>query len=103
MRPILTKDEVLSLIATMPDKEPLLIDDNRERSTIFKNTLRTRNNDELIIVIKTLYQEKQATSDVNMKLTKADEYIMNTAENQLCEEFAIALNISPAEVVPYIL
>ena len=33
---------------------------------------------------------------------KTDEEIMNTAEKNLYEEFAIALNISPEEVVSYI-
>lgn len=33
---------------------------------------------------------------------KADEEIMKTAEN-LCEEFAVALDISPDQVVSYIM
>lgn len=37
------------------------------------------------------------------KLTKTDEDIMNIAEKQLSEEFAVALDISPDEVLPYIL
>ncbi|HWR43229.1 CarD family transcriptional regulator [Sporomusa sp.] len=103
MRPILTKDEVLSLITSMPEKETFLIDNNRERSITFKAALKTHQDEELIRIIKTLYLEKQAKSVVNKKLTKTDEDIMNTAEKQLYEEFAIALNISPDEVLPYIL
>jgi CarD family transcriptional regulator len=39
---------------------------------------------------------------VEKKLTKSDEDIMSTAERQLYEEFAIVLDISPDEIVPFI-
>lgn len=38
----------------------------------------------------------------DLEIMKTDEEIMNTAEKNLYEEFAIALNISPEEVVSYI-
>lgn len=103
MRSVITKDDVLSLIAAMPGKEPLLFDDKRQRSKDFKAVLKQGNHEEWIKIIKTLYLEKKEKSAVDKKLTKSDEDIMNTAERQLYEEFAIALNISPDEVVFYIL
>lgn len=103
MRPVLTKDEVLSIIATMPEKETLLISSDKDRSSIFKTALKTANNDEIIKVIKTLYLEKEEKSLTNKKLTKVDDDIMKNAERLLNEEFAIALNISPDEVTQYIL
>lgn len=102
MRPLLTKDQVLALIATMPDKETAWVDDLRERTNIFKAALKSHNNEELIKIIKALYLEKQAKAVVNKRLAKTDEDFMNSAEKLLHEEFALALNISPAEVVPYI-
>jgi CarD family transcriptional regulator len=57
---------------------------------------------ERIKIIKTLYLEKEAKSMINKKTTKVDDNIMKTAEGQLNEEFAIAVNISPDEVVNYI-
>jgi CarD family transcriptional regulator len=102
MRPLHTKEEVLSLIATIPEQEPLTIKDKKERSESFKAVLRSGNSKELIKVIKTLHLEKKAKSAVNKKLLKSDEEIMNSAEKQLHEEFAIALNISPDEVSPFI-
>jgi CarD family transcriptional regulator len=103
MRAIITKDDILSLIAMMPEIEPLLIDRGKQRSDTFKAALRTGEKEEWIKIIKTLYLEKQAKSVINKKLTKTDEGIMDRAEKQLYEEFAIALNISPDEVVPFIL
>jgi CarD family transcriptional regulator len=102
MRAVLTKDEVLSLIATMPEKEPFVITNDKDKNTIFKTALKTGKNEERIKVIKTLYLEKEAKSMLNKKLAKVDDDMMKTAEGQLNEEFAIALNISPDEVVDYI-
>lgn len=69
----------------------------------FKAALRTGECEELIKLIKTLYLEKKEKSVIGKKLMKSDEDIMKAAEKHLYEEFAIALNISPNEVVTYIL
>ena len=102
MRPILTKDEVLSLIKTMPETEPVWIDDNRDRSEYFKSILKSKESEGWAKLIKTLFLEKEARSLVGKSLTKTDEGIMNTAEKLLYEEFAVALDITPDEVLPFI-
>ena len=102
MRAIITKDDILALIAIMPEIEPISEDRGKQRSDSFKAALRTGEQEEWIKIIKTLYLEKKANSTANKKLTKTDEAIMNIAEKQLYEEFAIALNISPDEVLPFI-
>lgn len=103
MRNIMTKDEVLALIASMPEKEPIWINDDRQRNENFKAALKTAKSEEWVKIIKTLYVEKQKKSDLGRKLAKTDEEIMKTAEKNLHEEFAAALNIPPDEVVSYIL
>lgn len=103
MRPIITKDDILSLIEMMPEIEPVLIDNWKQRSDQFKAALKTGKVEEWIKIIRTLYLEKKAKSAANKNLTKTDEGIMNDAEKQLNEEFAISLNIPPDEVLPYIL
>jgi len=103
MRAILTKDEALSLITTMPEMETIWIDDNRERSKYFNAILRTRKSEEWAKILKTLYLEKDARSVMGKTLTKSDEDIMNIAEKHLNEVCARALNISPDKVTAYIL
>lgn len=103
MRAVLTKDEALALIKEMPDKETIWIDNCRERSQYFKAVLKTKKSEEWIKLVKTIYLEKEARAAIGQTLTKTDENIMNTAEKYLNEELAIALNISPEEVVPCIL
>ncbi len=103
MRPVITKEDALSLIAEMPEKETIWTDDERQRSVSFKTALRSAKSEEWVKIIKTLYLEKEARSVVGKKLTKTDEEIMNTAEKHLTEEFAIALDIPQDQVVSYIL
>ncbi|NLB88841.1 MAG: transcriptional regulator [Syntrophomonadaceae bacterium] len=102
MRRIITKDDVKSLIKTIPEQETVWIEDNKERIKFFKEAIRSGNCEEWIKVIKTLYLEKEERSEEGKKLTKTDEDLMKTAEKFLHEEFAVVLNISPEEVPSYI-
>lgn len=102
MRAISTKDDALSLIAMIPGMDTVWIDDDKQRVNIYKAALRTGKTEEWVKIIKTLYLEKEAKFSVGKKLKKTDEEILNTAEKNLNEELAIALNISLDEVVAYI-
>jgi CarD family transcriptional regulator len=103
LRPIMSKDDVLAMIAAMPEKEIILIEDERQRSITLRNALKTGSNEEKIRIIKTLHLERERKATSNKKLNRTDEQTINTAEKQLYEEFAVALNISPEDVLPYIL
>lgn len=102
MRKILKRDDVLSLIESLSDQETNWIDDNKKRNEIFKATLKKGETKGWAKLVKTIYIEKQEKSAIGKKLMKIDEDIMKTAEKNLYEEFAAALNISPEEVLPYI-
>lgn len=102
MRAICTKDHALSLIAMLPELHTVWIDDERQRTHNYKDTLKTGNTEDLVKLVKTLYLEKEARSQTGKKLTKTDEEIFNAAEKHLYEEFAVALNISSDDVVSYI-
>jgi CarD family transcriptional regulator len=102
MRGVIKKEDVLSLIASMPETETVWIDDKRERSEDFKAALKSGESMEWARLIKTLYLEKQEKSDLGKKLWKVDEDVMKSAEKILNEEFAVALNIAPEEVPAFI-
>ena len=103
MRAISTKDDVLSLIESMPEMESAWNNDERARNADFKAALKSGKNEEWARIVKTLYLEKERRAVIGKKLTKTDEEIFNTAENKLNQEFALALNISPGEVISFIL
>lgn len=102
MREVMTKDAVLSLMDIMAKTETIWIDDDRQRSANFKAALKTGKSEDCMMIIKTLHQKKE-NAPGSKKLRKMDEDILKAAEKQLYEEFAIALDIQPEEVVPYIL
>lgn len=102
MRKVMTKDDVLMLIASLSTREDIWINDNKERYEKFKESLRTGNSEQWVNIIKTIHLKKQEKNVNGKKLTKLDEEIMEAAERNLNEEFATALNISPDEVISYI-
>ncbi|MDF2557638.1 MAG: CarD-like transcriptional regulator [Bacillales bacterium] len=102
MRAVLTKDNVLSLLARKPEAENVWILDNRKRSQNFKEALKSGECEEWIKLIKTLNLERQEKFQIGKKLQKLDADILKAAEKNLNEEFAIALNISPGEVPSFI-
>ena len=103
IRSIISKEELLSLIASIPQQETVWIEDNRQRSNNFKAALKTGECEELIKLIKTIYMKKQEKSFQGKRLTRVDEDIFKAAEKHLYEEFAFVLNISPDEVVQFII
>ena len=102
MRNIITKDDVLSLIDDMSNKEAVSIDNDRERSELCKAALKSGDSEEWLKVIKILKQEEKEKKAIGKKLNKIDEELMNEAKRQLFEEFAIVLDILPEEVQQYI-
>lgn len=103
MRKIHSKEEAISLINSMPEKETLWIDDERERTDKFKLMLKTGECEDLITLIKSIYSNKKNKGALGKKINKSDDEIMKAAENLLNEEFAIILGISPDKVTSYIL
>lgn len=102
MRAVLSKSEVIALIASMQRIETVWIENSRERSESFKTMLRRGSCQDWIKLIKTLHTEKRSRASAGKSLTNTDEVIMRAAEKQLYEEFAVALHIPPEKVVSYI-
>ncbi|WP_296648338.1 CarD family transcriptional regulator [Romboutsia sp. 13368] len=103
MRKILSKGELTTLIDSMPNRETIWIDDDRQRNEEFKTILKTGDIENLVKLIRSIYLEKEYKKSIGKKTYKIDDEIMQTAERLLNEEFATILNISPNEVTEYIL
>lgn len=103
MRKTLSKEGVLSLIESMPNKETYWISNDRQRTESFKAALRTGDSEQWIKLIKSIYLEQHKKTGQGKKLARTDEDIMKAAEKNLYEEFAVALDIEPNEVVSFIM
>lgn len=103
MRKIHSLEEVNSLISNIPTEKTVWIEDEKSRSEEFKSMLRSGECENLIKLVKSIYENKKNKSELGKKAYKGDEEIMKTAERLINEEFATILEISPDEVQSYIL
>lgn len=103
IRKLLTKEEIASLINSMPEKDPLWIEDERGRSEEYKAMVRTGDCDNLMTIIKGINLNQKNKQTTGKKLNKKDEEIRDLAKRLIDEEFAEVLQIKPEEVKNYIL
>lgn len=103
MRKLLSKEDMSTLINSIPNSETIWIDNDRKRNEEFKSILKTGDIENLVKLIRSIYLDKEYKQSIGKKLYKVDDEIMQTAERLLNEEFATILNISPDKVATYIL
>lgn len=101
-RELLTKDEVLEIIDSLPDTEAEWIRDDKERIETFRSLLEGGVRKDIATLIRSLYLHKKELAERGKKLRSADEAIMQRAEKLLYGEFAWVLGIDPKEVLDFI-
>ena len=99
MKEILSAQELYELINNMPENESVWIEDDKLRAETYKNILNSGSREEIIKIIKTLYERKENVK----KLHSSDEIIFARAEKAIYDEFALVLDIKREEVTPFIL
>ena len=102
MRPVLTREQVEELIASMPSVETAWIEDAQERKTCFDAMLRSSDCRDLIVIIKTLNEQKKRRQAQGKALHVSDDNLLREAQRLLFDEFAGVLGMKPAEVNEYI-
>lgn len=103
MKEILSAEEIYALIKNMPENESFWIEDSKERAAVYKETIEKGNREDIIRIIKTLYEHKCQLEAAGRKLHSMDEVIFHRAEKTIYDEFALVLNIKRDEVTPFIL
>lgn len=99
---ILSKEEICALLQALPAEAPAWIEDNVARREAFHAIVQRGDRSELIQLVRTVYRHQKELSTAGKRLHLADERIMKEAERLLHEEFSVALEIAPDEVVPFI-
>ncbi|MDD4850100.1 MAG: CarD family transcriptional regulator [Gemmiger sp.] len=102
MHAVISRAEALELIHQMRQEPADYETDMNARKLYYNDTLRNGNHRQLVQMIKSIYQFKQARMANGKRLSSFDENAMREAENMLYTEFALALDIKPGEVVPFI-
>ena len=102
MRKVITKEAAEDLIRRMPEIEQIWVDNDKQRETMYKETMRTCDYNKWVSMIKTLYFRKRERTAQGKKVTALDEKYLKAAENELYSELGLSLGIPKAEVVAYI-
>ena len=103
MRPLLTKDEVMDIIKRIKDiPEVEWQNDNRVRSEHFRSIIESGDREEILSLIKTVYENGKRRSEEGKKNYLADENFMRKAEKLLYSEFSVVLGIPENEVQKFI-
>lgn len=99
---ILSKDDIDSLILSMPDINTSWIENDAQRSEYFNKIVKSGNREELLKMVRMLYLHRKDQIEHGRKFHSSDERYLKEAEHVLFDEFAVVLGIKPEEVVDFI-
>lgn len=102
VRKLLTKDEVFSLIDSIPEIEPCFVPERNERKVLFSNVLKSDDIEQIMALLKTLYMNQEKKVKSGKQLSAMEDTAMKTAENIIFQEFALVLDIEPDSVKNFI-
>ena len=102
MRYALSADEITSIIKDDSLVDLPWIENESERKLRYKEIIHGGDSVQLVRVVKTLYSHQQAQKAAGKKMHMCDERLFHDAERVLYDEYAVALGISPDEVLPHI-
>lgn len=102
LRKLLTKEQVYSLIDSLPLGEIEWSDNARERKMIFDEILKSGNYEKIMAMLKTIYNHQKERAKTGKKLMTYDENTMRTAELLIYQEFSVVLGIPEDSVEGFI-
>ncbi len=102
MRPILTREEIDSILEHLHDETFAWIEDHNERRQTFQGILNAGNCVQVLRMICALYLRRQELTARGKHLRSSDEQMLREAEKLLNDEFAWVLQLTRQEVPAYI-
>ncbi|MGI6046279.1 MAG: CarD family transcriptional regulator [Eggerthellaceae bacterium] len=112
LRPVMTKDEALALIDSMKDvditEDEEQIDQNetttlidRQIKELYEKHLKTLKPEELLPIMKYARFRSQMRNSQGRNPTVMDKKYLKLAENLLCDELSVSLDIARDEVMDF--
>ena len=103
MKKLLSKEEALELLKSIPDMKPLIICDKRKPEDSYKEAVKTGDCMNLVKLIKCIYFRNKVRHEEGKKNTAIDERYMKIAENLLYQELGSVLKIPKDQVLEQII
>ena len=104
MRPILTRQQALALIQKIPTVPIAACNtlDCRLLAQQYRTILQSNDCDQLIVLIKTIYEKKSLLESKGKHASQTDMAFFRKAQTLLYEELSVALEITPEAVPEFI-
>lgn len=103
LRPLLSREEVDGLIDSLPQMQVPWIESQSDRRERYRQLLQRNDSTALIRAVRALRIHRREQEASGKRLYLADERFLKEAERLLYDEFAVALQMEPKQVLPYIL
>lgn len=105
LRRLMTKEEVLALIDTMPlaaEEENELPANRRKRRELYAQVIKEHDEHELVRMLASLYEKKQSSEAKGKRISAMDETAMKNAEELMFQEIGVVLELERAQVRAFI-
>lgn len=104
MRPVITREEAMSLIEAIPDTAAEVCEERNLRCLTehYQTQIQMYDPVQLVRVIKSVRMKRELALSRGKKLGQIDERFMHRAEEMLYGELAVALEIRKSDVVGFI-
>ena len=99
---IMSKEDIDSLIRSMPDIDAQWIGNDIERAQSFRSIIKSGDRKEIMKMVRMLYLHRKDQLEHGRKFHASDEHFLKEAEHILFDEFAVVLGIEPEQVVDHI-
>ena len=101
-RKVLSKEEILEIIDSLPQKEEIWVEDAIARRELFSEILKSGNRARQMLLIRSLYNKQQQKITEKKRLHITDERMLDELVRLLHDEFSAVLGIEEDEVAAFI-
>lgn len=102
MKKILTPDEAIELIKSIPQSKSVWIENVNQRREAYRKIIKQANREELLSLIKTLHERRAELKQSGKNLSVYDERFFRHAQSIIHSEIALVLQIPREEISSYI-
>lgn len=102
IQPVMSRKEAISLIDTLPIESGTWIDDRNERKDKFNSVIANGTREEILGLINLIVTHAKRLSQEGKHLNAQDDRALYEARNRMNNEFAVALDIEPDNVIELI-
>lgn len=103
MKKILSAEEIMELIKSIPAQDNIWIENINLRREKYRKIIGSADREELLSLLKTLYERKNELMHIGKNLSVYDERFLHQAQKIIHGEIALVLQMQIEDVEPFII